>query len=314
MVKPYAERCTMSILTTPPADREMVRSANRGSRVYAIDGGEYPSVTSIISKGEPKPALIGWAKKVTAEAAIEQYELVGTLIEKDGNKAAIDHLKGAAYRQRDAAGELGSRLHEVAEYEVVQGKPYPEQGDPKAQMLLVQFRDFVKTTNPQWLAVEAIVYNETDGYAGTFDAAALIPQYDTPVLIDWKSGSGVYGSHALQIAAYAHAEYMLGPDGPEEWRGVVNTKVAVVAHIRPEGWRLIEVDIGREVYEAFLVAKKMAAWVDGLSRQVVGKALATGRHLGGASIKKTGKGHAPNPDTVVEFGARRRIKPPALSA
>ena len=294
----------------------MVRSQNRGSRVYAINGNEYPSVTSIISKGEPKPALIGWAKKVTAEAAIEQYKLVGTLIEQDGSRAAIDHLKGAAYRQRDAAGELGTRLHEVAEYELVLGKPYPDQGDPKAQMLLEHFRDFVKVTNPTWLAVEAIVYSEEDGYAGTFDAAALISQYDTPVLIDWKSGSGVYGSFALQLSAYAHAEYLLGPDGPEEWRGTVSTSKAVVAHIRPNGWKLIEVDIGPRVYDAFIVAQQMAAWVDGLSRKVVGHALATGRHLGGTAIKKAGKGHAPtiDPDTTEESAARRRIKPPALSA
>ncbi len=302
----------MSILTTPPADREMVRSQNRGSRLYAIGGSEYPSVTDIISKGEPKPALIGWAKKVTAEAAIGQYKLVGEIRDKDGDKAAIAHLKGAAYRQRDAAGDLGSKLHEVAEYELVQGKQYPDQGNPGAQMLLEQFRDFVKTTNPEWIAVEAIVFSEAHGYAGTFDAAAILELTgDKPVLLDWKSGAGVYGSFALQLSAYAHAEFLLGPNGEEEWAGTVDQETAYVVHIRASGWRLVEVNIGAEVFESFLNTKTMALWVMDGSDSAVGGVVANGRHLGGTAMKAS---EPVSQEIVEEFGARRRIKPPALAS
>lgn len=301
------------MLTTPPDDRTLIRSQNRGSRVYAIGGKDFPSVTTIVSNGEPKPALVGWAKKVTAEAAVGSHDLVGQLIQDGGPQAAIDHLKGAAYRQRDAAGALGSRLHEVAELEVLQGEEFPDPGDPAARQLLQHFRDFIKVTKPEWHAVEAIVYNETHRYAGTMDAAASIPGHfdDLPVIVDWKSGSGVYGSFALQLAAYAHAEFVIGPDGPKPW-DLVSVEQAAVVHITASGWKLYEIDVGRDVFESFLTCRDMAYWAMERSDQVVGRVLAHGRATGGVTLGR--KREPEKPVALAEVsGNRKRIAPPSLS-
>lgn len=302
------------MLTTPADDRTLIRSQNRGSRVYAINGKDYPSVTTIVSNGEPKPALVGWAKKVTAEAAVNSHDLVGELINRDGDQAAIDHLKGAAYRQRDAAGALGSRLHEVAELEVLQGEEFPDPGDPAARQLLQHFRHFIKETSPEWLAVEAIVYNETHRYAGTMDAAATIPGHfgGEPVIVDWKSGSGVYGSFALQLAAYAHAESVIGPNGPIDWEGQVSREKAAVVHIVPSGWKLYEIDVSQAIFDAFLTCRDMAYWAMEQSNGAVGQVLAHGRATGGKTLKRK-EPELATPDVVEGFGTRRRIVPPTLA-
>jgi len=308
------------MLTTPPDDRDLIRSQNRGSRTYAIGGQSYPSVTSIISQGEAKPALINWAKKVTAEAAVAQHELVKTLIDTDGPQAAIDHLKGAAYRQRNAAGDLGSRLHEVAEYEVLEGKEYPDPGDPEARELLNHFRHFLAEVQPEFVAVEAVVVNQDYGYAGTLDACATIPMLRElgPVLLDWKSGSGVYGSYGMQLAAYANAESVVGPNGLESWEGVTNTEVAYVVHITPRGWRLVEMHIGEETFDAFLSCMQMAEWAS-FQDSVVGQVVAKGRATGGKALHRKEDTSTPEeavvaPVTVGNFGNRRKIQPPTLKS
>src|SRR5690606_11047676 len=301
------------IVTTPAGERELMRSQNRGSRTYHIAGRAYPSVTTIVSQGEPKPPLVGWAKKVTAETAVNQHDLVGKLIQTDGPQAAIDHLMGAGYRKRNAAGDIGSRLHEVAEWEILNGKPFPDPGDAEARALLAQFRHFVHHAQPEWEAVEAIVYNETHLYAGTLDAIARLHIPGLPsdglTLLDWKSGSGVYGSYALQLAAYAHAEYLIGPGGPQEMPTV---RWAAVVHITTQGWRLVEMDISHEVWEAFLSCRDMAAWVE-MSSGAVGKTLAHGQAAAEAfTLPPLSRAPATAAAPVEEFAARRRIKPPAL--
>lgn len=307
------------MLTTPADVRTQIRSHDRGSRIYTIEGIPYPSVTTIVSQGEPKPVLVNWAKKVTAEAAVNQHELIGKLIEQDGPRAAIDHLKGAAYRQRDAAGDLGSKLHEVAEYEILEGKPYPEPGDPQARRLLSHFRDFVKVMAPTWHAVEGVVFSTEHQYAGTLDAVATLNPAETigmgdwfgaPLLIDWKSGSGVYGSYAMQLAAYAHCDTLLGPTGPVPFKETLPEARAAVVHITSQGWSLVAVDVGPEVLEAFLACRVTAQWAMELSRSVVGHSLAMGKATPAALVPP---GQKAVPEVVTGFGERRRIKPPSLA-
>jgi hypothetical protein len=302
------------MLTTPESERELIRSHNRGARAYGINGTDLKSVTSIISKGEPKPALIGWAKKVTAEAAIYSRDLIADILAKDGEKAALDYLKGAAYRGRDAAGVVGSKLHEIAELEILHGKEYPATGDPKADMLISHFRNFVEVVDPEIHAIEAVVYNETYGYAGTLDAIATfkIDGWDVPVVTDWKSGSGVYGSFAMQAAAYANAEYLVTEDGNIPMADLnVSTDRAAVIHITPTGWTLVEVFLPT-AWEAFQTCIGMAQWADKDSRKAIGKAQLHGRATGVALKLPKKTAPKPDPEVVTAAQSRKRITPPKL--
>ena len=96
---------------------------SESGRFYVWHGERYRSVTSIISGGLPKPALIGWAKKVTAEYAVANLESLKVLV-ADDPAGAVDWLKGAAYRDRDRKADIGLAIHAAAEAYVLEA-PYP---------------------------------------------------------------------------------------------------------------------------------------------------------------------------------------------
>lgn len=305
-------------IITPEEDRDLIRSKNRGSRVYNVLGEQYPSVTAIVGAGEPKPALIGWAKKVTAEAAISEHALVGEIIAKSGEQAAIDHLKGSAWRTRDEAAAMGSQMHEVAELEIM-GTGFPEPTESAPRSMLLHFRHFLKEQKPEWLAIEAVVVNSMHRYAGTLDAIGRfsLPELgDLPLLVDWKTGSGVYGSYALQLSAYSRATHVVGPQGLKDINDTpladLNKEKAVVLHLRPMGWKLIEVSINDDVFEAFLTTRDMAAWTEA-SNSVVGATVAYGKAGGVAMALQAKKAEEEAPKPKIDasgFQSRRKIQPP----
>src|SRR4051812_27354998 len=102
----------------------MPRNATtRGSkRFYTWRSENYWSVTTIL-QAVPKPALINWAKKFTAEYAVEHFSALAELVKTDPD-GAVDWLKGAAYRDRDRKADIGSHIHAAAEAYVL-GKPFP---------------------------------------------------------------------------------------------------------------------------------------------------------------------------------------------
>ena len=97
----------------------------------------------------------------------------------------------------------------------------------------------------------------------------MIPTHNTGGELDIR---GVYPEAALQMAAYRKCPTAWLRDG---------TKVAIpatretgiVLHLRPEGYRVVPVACGDDVFEAFLVIQQAAEWASGLSKSVVGSAL-----------------------------------------
>src|SRR5438552_1963984 len=83
---------------------------------------EVVSVTSAIDGGLPKPALIGWAAKVTAEAAIKNHAIVGAMIASDQEKEAIDYLKRSRFSESGSKADRGTIVHSALEAHIA-GKP-----------------------------------------------------------------------------------------------------------------------------------------------------------------------------------------------
>src|SRR6266508_6904262 len=217
-----------------------------GHRVYAWQGREYPSVTAIISGGVPKPLLVRWAAKVAAEYAIGNLDHLRLLPAGQ----AIREVKQAPFTKRDTAADLGDLLHAAVEAAAT-GRPRPDLPDHAAGYL-VGFERFVADRTPGFLLAERTVYSRRYGYAGTFDAIATLPGLGV-VLLDVKTGRRVYPEACLQLAAYAAAEFVGDPDGRTE-RPMPPVDAGAVLHLRPGGYRLIPVPVGRAVLEAFLAA------------------------------------------------------------
>lgn len=233
-------------------------------RYYDWKGNRFWSVTTILSGGVPKPALLPWGIKMVAEGAVEAVRsgALVPMVEQD-EMAAVQFLKGLPYAKRDRAANLGTEIHQAIEV-LAQGKPWPDWPLP-IRPHMDRFREFSQAFRPEWLASEATVYSRTQAYAGTLDAIVRIG--DRTLLLDVKTGKAIYPEVALQLAAYRHAEFIGLPDGNEEPMPAVDGAVAL--HLTDQGFSLIEVETSERVFNAFLYAREVFRWQEETSKGVV---------------------------------------------
>lgn len=238
-------------------------------RFYEWRGENFWSVTTILSGGLPKPALINWAKKFTSEYAVDNFDKLTSLLEPDaeGNidrDGAIDWLKSAAFRSRDKAADLGSLIHATAEAHVL-GKPTPP-WPVTAKPRMKAFLAFLDEYEPTYLATEASVYNRTERYAGTLDAIVEID--GRRLLLDTKTGKGVYPDVALQLAAYRFAEFIGLADGSEAPMHEVDA--CAVLHLPEDGtYRLVDVRADEEVFKTFLYVREVFRFQEETAKSVL---------------------------------------------
>lgn len=255
---------------------------------------QYWSVTTLIKGGLPSPALTYWAAKSVAEYAVANRHVIEAMVNSvrlervkgaDGKddllrvsdpnavQAAIDHLKGSPWRERDRKADVGTAVHAVAEAHVL-GVPAPDVNE-EAHPYIDAFQQFIEDWKPRYKLAEASVYNRTLKYAGTLDAIA---EFDglgvkpVTLLIDYKTtGSGVYPDHAMQLAAYRNAEFIGMPDGTEQPMPEVDG--AAILWLRPDGYDLIPVVTDERVFRAFRYCIEVFRWAEEVSKDVIGQPL-----------------------------------------
>ncbi|HAM41717.1 MAG TPA: hypothetical protein DCP69_10390 [Candidatus Omnitrophica bacterium] len=183
-------------------------------------------MTSILSV-VGKPALINWAanteRALVIEAASNLWEdipingkkmsrtaYVATLTERIGKQKA--HQKELA-----KAADIGSQVHALIEWNLrrelgqIVG-PEPTVQD-KAAWAFMSYEDWRKATKLVPVAIEQVVWSTQHRYAGTMDlfADVLIEPYGScHVVLDWKTGKGIYPEALLQNAAYVQALIEMG--------------------------------------------------------------------------------------------------------
>ena len=234
---------------TQPANSRLTR----GGRLYTWDGEEYPSVTTIL-KAIPKPALTYWAAREAARHAVVMHRSgdLERLLRSGDEQAAVDEIKGAPWGARDKAGEDGSAIHRAIERAILGGQPPTV--TPAQAPRYRQFERFCTDHQPTWEASEATVYNRQHGYAGTLDAICVLG--GRRLLLDVKTGKGVYPEAALQMAAYSRGEFIGlagagGGFGAQE-HPMPQIDGAVILHLRPRSYQLLEVDVTDGAYQIFL--------------------------------------------------------------
>lgn len=235
-------------------------------RTYTWRGQTFPSVTTIIEGGLPKQALIRWAAKATAEFAVANIDEVAVMAAKN-TFSAVDWCKKAPWRERDAAGEQGTDIHNWAEAYVHGQDPAPP---PKAQQAYVDgFLAFLDDWRPSYEMTESTVYSCRFGYAGTLDAIATIN--GERWLLDYKSGKSVHNEVSLQLAAYRHADFVGMADGTEEPVPLVDR--CGVLHLTPDGYHLIPVQAGEAELRFFRYVREVRSFLVDHSRDVIGAPL-----------------------------------------
>lgn len=251
----------------------------KGHHYVDATGARVPGVTTILSDGLPKAALINWAASATAEAAVNDWDRLAGL----KPAARLRELNGARYAEKDKAAKRGTEVHALAE-KLIAGErvqvPDEIAGHVEACARFLDEFDF-KVEH-----VEFSVASVKHGYAGTGDwiaslflpATAQVPDDWRPfrgsrirLLGDFKTNrSGIFGETSLQLAAYRFAEVLL-PDGAAA-EPMPQVDACCAVHLRGDGYSLIPVTAGPDQFRTFLYAQQVAQWTK-TDRDLIGAAV-----------------------------------------
>lgn len=181
---------------------KIVRKEVDTSHHYYVDGVFFPGVTTILHKTLPMPeGLSRWRGNIGNDAADLTFELAGSQGTQIHN--AVERLL------------KGGKIKLKEEFAVVPGLSTKRQMDKRKKMLVGfchWYHEYQPTIDTN--LIEFTVASRL-GFAGTLDLATTMcfdqhlkpktkPQ---PWIIDFKTSSGIYISHYLQIIAYKQAYF-----------------------------------------------------------------------------------------------------------
>jgi hypothetical protein len=219
-----------------------LRRINRGSWHQYLDGDhELPGVTTILNHVLAKPALVGWASRLSAEYVVDHWDELTSMSPSERLKA----VRGATDRTSSFAMNRGTRIHELGE-QLVHGIEV-EVPDELVGPVDAYAR-YLDTWHVVPIAVESPVASRRYQYGGTLDLIGTDARGLT-FLGDIKTGAGVYSDVALQLAAYRYAEVMV-LDGEELPLPAVD--VVQVMHVLSDTVRVVPVNADVVAFRAFL--------------------------------------------------------------
>jgi hypothetical protein len=260
-----------------------IRTIQRnGSRFYFNEDFpdiKYPGVTSVVGM-LPKPFLQYWAAGMVAELAVDSLDFIEQMAQRDRD-GAVQYLKGAANRYTKTRANVGSQAHDLFERMIRGervGRVHPDMAPYQRH-----FAAYLDAVQPELVRAEDVAWSDEHQYAGSFDGILRLrldengkpdPQGEPAlVMADWKTSKSTYPDVALQMAAYANAEFIIDPAGNRtpmpEFDG------AVVLHITEDQAAFKPVRIAEEngqpdVFAHFLHLRQTFEWVNKVSKSVLG--------------------------------------------
>lgn len=269
----------------PPVGVRVHQETTRDSRIYTLEFSDGVqtwreplwSVTTLL-KVIDRPALQYWAAGATARAAYENLKYLASDLERYGLEGAVKQLSEARFKQKSRASDIGDGVHRLIEAHIL-GATRPPVDPELADEIMPRFSEFLRWEEeyqPTYRQSEATVFHAEHGWAGTLDFIAEIGGRGEGV-VDVKNTNpgrdgkpGVYGEHALQVAAYANAAEIAAvrgswvepiPMAPMSWGAVL--------WLYRDRHAFIEVKIGPKEYEAFRVAAQLYRYVDGPGKKAI---------------------------------------------
>jgi hypothetical protein len=245
---------------------------------YELDGERVDGVTTLIGGGVPKPALTYWSARTVAEYVAGNVEQVVDMLARGGEGPTVAFLKGVPWQKRDDAAVRGTDVHALA-VDLVYGT---EVEVPEHLHGYVDgYARWLDASGAVPILTEFVVASRTGCYAGTADL--ILEVGGVRRIAEIKTGKGVYGETALQLAAYRWAEFYLA-----EYTGVTYTDehdagvfesplpevddVGWVLHVTETHTEARPVPVDARQFMAFLAAAKVARWAKG-SKDLVGPAV-----------------------------------------
>lgn len=236
-----------SIQAAASGIKEIERVTGR-SRYYLVDGKKLPSVTSVLSKVYPKPALYNWYAKRGREAVAEYLgDYISEPISYGLLENAVAEAKLKPTKEAQEAADLGSLAHELISEEL-QGNvlPVPVVLEP----VMDSFHRWEDTGQLTLVDTEVAIFVahkidrfSGEGYAGTIDALYTRPN-GSYLLVDFKTSKAIYDDHYIQAWAYMDAIFS-STDGHINPGLIMDAQIIRLGKEVPE-WEVVEVDGHRE--------------------------------------------------------------------
>lgn len=166
--------------------------------LWAEKGYYIPGVTSILGILD-KPALMPWAAKMATEYVKAHYK---EGMPKAELEALCDLAKGEHRRKKEEAGDYGSQVHDLAN-KVLRGIPVKLPDPGPVLNGFNAFQEWLSANDVKVIDTECICFSKSAFFAGAFDLLAAVNGLLTK--IDFKTSSGVYKDHKMQLGGYKYA-------------------------------------------------------------------------------------------------------------
>lgn len=231
---------------------------------YTFQDITYPGVTTILKVLDKSDALMAWAARQTAEAALGMVNDNGDradsplfhLFDTVGKEGTIKALTSRSGWKRDEAATLGTAVHDLADQYVTTGV-MPDLTDGTRKRVEA-YGDWWKASGWHLRLSEAVLVSPAGGYGGTLDLLCRDRDGRT-VLADLKTGKGVYREAGLQLTAYGAAEYISAMGSPVVYP-MPKVDRYVILHVTESGVREIEVPVGESEQIAWTACCALYRW------------------------------------------------------
>jgi len=197
-------------------------------------------------------ALIGWATKTTAQAAIAER---ARWIELGSPAEAEQLIKQHAKLAQTAKRDLGTAAHDAVEAALRadlagEARPTPI---PALEPYIAALDLFMTETGWRPISLEVTVLNDRHRYAGTFDGLGTTREAGGLIMLDWKTGSIRPVTMPAQLNLYRAAPIELLDSG-EEVEAVPAERLWVV-QLTPDAYAVHEIEhLETEQLEQLLTA------------------------------------------------------------
>ena len=225
-------------------------------RLYRVLDYKLPSVTSVLSKVYPKPALTNWAKKISREAYgsfLEEH--MGEPITPDIIAEGMESAKNAD--KDTTARDYGTEAHELISRDV-RGKPI--EVDSEFADTIEAWREWRSLFKLKLIDSEVAVYligaASHMRYAGTVDLIFRRPN-GRYLISDIKTSKAVYPEALLQLVAYAGALKWRAPHPIE-----IDMEVLRLGKNKPE-FEVVSVTDAPKLWETWAAALKFHHELEG---------------------------------------------------
>jgi hypothetical protein len=222
---------------------------------YYLDGEQkLDGVTTILGAMDKGEALLFWSGKVNGRDAYARHDELAMMTDEQRDL----ELGKAHLKLRNDAARDGTQFHGFAQ-RLALGEAVPVEEIRDADLGLLRMlrwaTDFLDAWKFQPIVTETVCWSAQHRYAGTFDLVAWSPLFPgRTFLMDWKTGTGVYREAALQLAAYAGADFYVNAAGNDVPMPGLEITDHLVLHVDKALDRIVPIQLatGPEVFDYFL--------------------------------------------------------------